>query len=672
MNSPISSSPDREDLNRVAPLAGAGIRVLPIVHERLEITALVRASLDHFDPAAIAIELPTTLKAETLRAVQRLPRISLLISEEPGEEALVWVVAPGDPLVEAARWALERQRPVLCIDPDLPYAEQHRDPVPDPYAVWSLGGGQYLDLLREHYRRSPGTAADARRESGMAFHLSQARDELPGGEILALIGAAHVDGVVESLQQPQAHPFARVSRSHSELRHLSPQSLTGVLPDAPLAHAVWERVRSGEMPESAELAAALSRKVSVVRFGLRVIHGEKGESESRRKGQVVDFACHQALGELAGCKGFPDRRALGTVVWKVAAGSYKEQTGEDTGPWQRRLFLDYARRCARVQGMLVPGLYEWVIAARGVGDDNLAWEVFDASRAYPWQEESAEIPSVSIDGSELDLGTRKVRFRRRFLRVKSRPIAVPVRERPQPENPEDWLGAFDSTGLCSYPPEDLVIEDYGRFLQHRAVSILATERKRTEPFSTSMLDGIDIRETLRHLHEGRIFVEEKGRAPGDAGSVVVIFDRDSENSQFPFSMTWLGEHDQESDMAFYATSPAEQVVGPGIMRATYGGFMLTLPRGRLFDVWEDRDYRFAQDKAEVLLMAAIDYSLEKIVVHVSADPPAERMRRYAAVQGKQITHIPLAALSPVTLKKIRVMHILAGRNKRDIARDYIW
>jgi len=506
----------------------------------------------------------------------------------------------------------------------------------------------------------------------MAFHLAQARDELSGGEILALVGAAHVDGVIRSLQQPQAHPFARVRRSHIELRHLDPKSLTGVLPDAPLAHAVWEEIRDGEMPGSAELAAALSRKISVVRFGLRVIHGDRGESENQRQKRIVDFACYQALGELVGGRVFPDRRALGTVVWKVGAGSYKEQTGEETGPWQRRLFLDYSRRCARVQGMLVPGLYEWVIAARGVGDDNLAWEVFDAARAYPWQEESAEIPSVSIDGSELDLGTRKVRFRRRFLRVKSRPIAVPVRERPQPENPEDWLSAFASTGLCSYPPEDLVIEDYGRFLQHRAVSILAAERKRSEPFSTSMLDGIDIRETLLHLHEQRIYVEEKGKAPGDAGSVVVIFDRDSESQRFPFSMTWLGEHDQESDMAFYATSPAEQVVGPGIMRATYGGFMLTLPRGRLFDVWDDRDYRFAQDKAEVLLMAAIDYSLEKIVVHVAADPPAERMRRYAAVQGKQVTHIPLAALSPVTLKKIRVMHILAGKDKRDVARDYIW
>ena len=154
--------------------------------------------------------------------------------------------------------------------------------------------------------------------------------------------------------------------------------------------------------------------------------------------------------------------------------------------------------------------------------------------------------------------------------------------------------------------------------------------------------------------------------------MVVIFDPDPANERFPFAMTWLGEHDQESDMAFYATSPIEQVVGPGIMRATYGGFILSQPRGRLFDVWTDPDYRFARGRAEVLVMAAVDYSLEKIVVHVAADPPGQRTRRYAAVLGKQILHIPLASLSPVTLKKIRVLHILAGKDKRPVARDYVW
>ena len=34
---------------------------------------------------------------------------------------------------------------------------------------------------------------------------------------------------------------------------------------------------------------------------------------------------------------------------------------------------------------------------------------------------------------------------------------------------------------------------------------------------------------------------------------------------------------------------------------------------------------------------------------------------HPAEQGKRLVHIPLASLSPVTLRKIRAVHILAGR-----------
>jgi hypothetical protein len=154
--------------------------------------------------------------------------------------------------------------------------------------------------------------------------------------------------------------------------------------------------------------------------------------------------------------------------------------------------------------------------------------------------------------------------------------------------------------------------------------------------------------------------------------VVVIFDPDLDNNTYPHLMTWLGEHEQESDMAFYATDPAQQIVGPGIMRATHGGFMLTYPPGRLFDVWHDPDYRVARSKPEVLLMAGIDYSKEKLVIHVAKQPPSPWMKTYAARQAKRIVHIPIGSLSPVTLKKVQVLHILAGRDKRPIAKDYIW
>ena len=187
-----------------------------------------------------------------------------------------------------------------------------------------------------------------------------------------------------------------------------------------------------------------------------------------------------------------------------------------------------------------------------------------------------------------------------------------------------------------------------------------------------MLDGIDMRETLRNLHEGRIYVRENQRVKGGVGGVVVIFDEDRGNVRYPYHMTWLGEHERESDMAFYATPPDDNIVGPGICRCEYGGFLLSYPPRRMLDVWSDGDYSFVRGKSEVLLLAALDYSPEKHVVYVAARPPRSYFRQIAARLGKKIVYIPLGSLSPVKLKRLRVFHILSGHDKRPIAGDYVW
>jgi hypothetical protein len=420
------------------------------------------------------------------------------------------------------------------------------------------------------------------------------------------------------------------------------------------------------------LEATVSPRVERVVRGFRVIAaGGEGDARARCKA-VVDWSARRCLLDAPWSIGVVDRRRLGAALWTLASASYKEQTDLGTSFWQRRMYADFAGRMSRVQGHLVPGLYEWTVAARGVADDNLAWEIFDIARTYPWQREEAGIPTTRIDGELLRWGTRSLRFRRRFFRIKQRPLAVPVRQHPRPENPEDWTEGIEADAICSYPPEDVVVEDYGRFLQHRAVSNLAAETRRTEPFATGMLDGIDLRETMLNWHEARVYVREDGTTPGRAGSVIVIFDTDLDGGGFPYLMTWLGEHEQESDMAFYSTDPRRHVVGPGIMRATYGGFMLTYPPGRVYDVWRDPDYRAARSKAEVLTMAAIDYSREKLIVHTSPRPPSRPMCSWADRQGKRLVHVPIGSLSPVSVRSLRTVHILAGRSTRAVARDYVW
>ncbi len=49
---------------------------------------------------------------------------------------------------------------------------------------------------------------------------------------------------------------------------------------------------------------------------------------------------------------------------------------------------------------------------------------------------------------------------------------------------------------------------------------------RVEPFTTSVLDGIDIRETIRNWYQNKIYVRLLDKVAGDVGAVVVIFDED--------------------------------------------------------------------------------------------------------------------------------------------------
>ncbi len=71
------------DVDVIAPEAVPGIRVLPVLHERIDLAPVVRRVLATLKPAAVAVELPTTLADAASKAVARLPKISVVVSEEP-------------------------------------------------------------------------------------------------------------------------------------------------------------------------------------------------------------------------------------------------------------------------------------------------------------------------------------------------------------------------------------------------------------------------------------------------------------------------------------------------------------------------------------------------------------------------------------------------------------
>ncbi len=123
-------------------------------------------------------------------------------------------------------------------------------------------------------------------------------------------------------------------------------------------------------------------------------------------------------------------------------------------------------------------------------------------------------------------------------------------------------------------------------------------------------------------------------------------------------------------MAFYSTFPFDKLVGPGIGPGEYGGFLMSLPPRRMWDVWHDPDYEMAESKPERLLLADPDYSLERYVVYVAAKPPRSVFRSVAARFGRTIIYIPIGQLSPEALRKLQVVHVLDRYDKRAMAKEH--
>jgi hypothetical protein len=648
-----------------------GALVMPVLHGRMEYADLVRRAISEGVADAVAVELPDTLTDPVLAAADRLPQLSILLYEDEEGTPVYLPIEPAEATVEAVRSAREAGLPVRLVDLDVDYPIRDVQRFPDTYALMRIGPAAYHDAWLEARSESDVSDQDRRREAAMAHRVQimLTRHE----RVLVVCGMAHAARLVEDLGQSQAAPFARRRREGIGLFNADPGNLAEVMTTFPFLAAVYESRRHGRPDEPASESLDPPRQRAVTDL-LSVVQGgdEPPPSDNAAMDAAVDYVARRCDTD----DGLLDRQRVHLELCRRAAHRYRMRTGDEVHRWQTSVLQRFSRNYALIEGRLLPDFYQLVVAGRGAVDENFGYELWELGEHYPFQRETAEIPTIRVTGDQLMLGTRRIQLRRRIPRAKRRMVRVPLRKRKREAHPGEWLEGFDPQGLCSYPPEDIVIEDYGNYLRRKGVKVGGEEQSRTEPFTTSLLDGIDIRETLRHWHDGRIHVREDRQVSGGVGAVVLIFDEDDSPStgeeRYPFQMTWLGEHDQESDMAFYSTDLLGHVVGPGINRCEYGGMMLSYPPLRLFDVWEDPDYQDARSRAEVLLMAAVDYSLEQHVVYAAASPPRSALRTYAERRGRKIVYVPIAQLSPTSLKKIRVFHVLWGKDKRGMAKDYVW
>lgn len=593
------------------------VRLVPIVHNRLEFTLEVRRQFASFEPEIVAIEYPPTIGKKIVEGIKRLPLLSVVYYEEDDHTFIYLPLEPTDGQVEAARLALSHNLPIHFIDRDTEGYPFDRTPMPDPYSIKRIGYWRYCHSYLKAYLEGLNTPQDKLREKSMAYNLQQLDRE--GKRVLFVGGLAHLPGLLNYLNKPQVQVIGRKSRGGVMLAHLHRESSREIMTEIPFLAALYERFR-----------------------------GDSTVAE-------------------------PDRLKAIDQLIDIASKNHLKKNKEEVTVSQLRILNRFVLNYALLSGFLTPDLYQILVASRGAVDDNFAYEVWDVATEYPWQTESPGLSVLRLRGKDIFIDQKRIRFHMHFRSLRRR--LVPIKRRQKERFPGEWKKAFKGYSICSYQPEDIVIEGFGDYLKKRALKEKSEENSRVVPFDCSMMDGIDIRETLRNWKEAKIYVRENIPLKGRVGSVVFIFDTDLPDAEgregFPWRVTWLGEHNQESDMAFYSTPAGEVVIGPGISRCQYGGFMLTFPPLRVYDIWKDPLFDIARNKPERLLLAALDYSLERHVVYVASSPPSSLCRSFASGMRKKIIYLPIGMFSRITLKKMRQFHVLDGHPVRQYAHRYI-
>jgi hypothetical protein len=336
-----------------------------------------------------------------------------------------------------------------------------------------------------------------------------------------------------------------------------------------------------------------------------------------------------------------------------------------------RQCLKYIRNLTLFERRFTPDLYTIITAAKQTAGDQYALHVAEAAREYPYLEDHDLPPiSLSVDRGRLPDGE----IVRLVSRLPGPPLVwrgLQLLKRPDRRERDQWRMQWNPYSQCSWPPEDKQIEDFRAHVFDRARAVMGADLARTEPFTTSILDGIDIRDTLRHWYADKIYVKVLPPSSGKLDCVVMLFDSPADPRDYPWRTTWYAEHLEESTLAFFASDFSKELVGPGIALANYGGALFFFPPVSIPDIWQDRSLDFTETLEERLLAAACCYSSCPQIALLSAAPPGAGWRRLAQRYKKKWVHLPLGQFSDATVQQLRMVHVLNGKEVRSFAAEFI-
>lgn len=599
------------------------ITLIPVLHGSGDFALEIRRRLLNAAYDCLAVPLPPAFEDSVETGITHLPAITLAAQREGGlnGDPTAYTMVPIDPcqpIISGIRTAIERDIPRAYIDLEVQTFEPSATILPDPYALKEVSLEKFATAMLTGLPMPDPQGQQMARIRWMAYQLH--RLELDYDRICCLCAITDWPFLRQAYQERAPYPKPDPPLYPPDLFRPTAETLFFLLGELPHITYLYEHRRAELMPDQT-----------------MAIDGVKALLIEARS------------------------------VW-VKKNDLKQHW---LTPQTFSLLLKYVRNLTLMNRRLTPDLYTLTLAAKQIAGDDFAVALIETARQYPPQRMPSHLPDLRVGLDRAEFPTGDAPWKNRLLGTEITWRTLPLKPAPPSEKKQIWKMQWDPYQQCSHPPEDEKIESFNTHIREQAKMLIGEDLARTEKFTSSLKDGLDMRETLRNWHTGNLYVKEIPPSRGTIEIVVFLFDSPSDPQKYPWRTTWYAEHAEESTLCFYATNFADNIIGPGIGQAVYGGFSLIFPPRPIPDIWTDPRLSYAQTPEERLLSAALMHSREKRVVLVSPHPPLARWRRIARRYKKQIVYMPIKRFSLQTLDRLRHFHVLNGRDVRSYAAKYI-
>ena len=596
------------------------IRFLPVIHGSANFTRIIKDRLLSSSTDCLAVGLPSEFQTTVEDGINHLPLITLCSQKESSGSFNYVPIDPCQPLIMGLRIASQEGIHRKYIDFSCDNYEPRKINFPDSYALRNISYEKFCAALLLSIKRPPTASLHDKRARWMAYQLHQLEMDFKNITIICSI-----------LDWPW------IKEAYNERKPYD-QKITPL--DNPKIYAV----------EKETLFFALA-----------------------------EFPYITYLNEIYRQEIKPDKEVVIDGIKEILIQARKIFT-QKHGPRYHNLtsqtfqtYLQYARNLTLIENRLTPDLYTLITIAKQINGDPFAIAVLEAAREYPFQvleSTSIEPLALGIDKA-VDSDNTPMNMKNRLSENQIEWRGINLKPEPNIKKQAQWKYNWNPYGQCSWPPEDDQIESFNTHVREQSKLLLSNDLARSEKFSSSIKDGVDMRDTLRHWHEGDIYVKEIPASRGRIEIVVFIFDIEPNPNNYQWCQTWYAEHNKESTLCFFATDYMNDMVGPGVGRATYGGCMMIYPPRPIPDIWKDPRIHMGKTLEEKLLEAAFFHSQERHITVVTPCLPKSNWRKISRKYHKSIIHIPLKRFSNQTIEKVRRFHVLNGKQIRSFAKHFI-